>query len=46
VSGPRGPPHLARIRRWLDAGLDQIVLIPFDRNYYEILETVALGKRH
>jgi 5,10-methylenetetrahydromethanopterin reductase len=29
--------------RWLDAGLDQIVLIPLSRNYDEILDTFAPG---
>jgi 5,10-methylenetetrahydromethanopterin reductase len=28
-------------RRWLDAGLDQLILIPLSRNYDEILETFA-----
>lgn len=31
----------ASARRWLDAGLDQIVLIPLSRNYDEILEVFA-----
>lgn len=32
---------VARARRWLDQGLDQIVLIPLSRNYDEILEVFA-----
>ena len=31
----------ARAQRWLDAGLDQLILIPLSRNYDEILETFA-----
>lgn len=31
----------ARAQRWLDEGLDQIVLIPLSRNYDEILEVFA-----
>ncbi len=30
-----------RAQRWLDRGLDQIVLIPLSRNYDEILEVFA-----
>lgn len=32
---------VASARRWLDAGLDEIVLIPLSRNYDEILEAFA-----
>ena len=32
---------VARARRWLDQGLDQIILIPLSRNYDEILEVFA-----
>ncbi len=38
-----GTPEQCRTsaQRWLDAGLDQIVLIPLSRNYDEILEVFA-----
>lgn len=32
---------LERAQRWLDTGLDQLVLIPLSRNYDEILEVFA-----
>ena len=32
---------VARAQRWMDEGLDQIVLIPLSRNYDEILEVFA-----
>ncbi len=32
---------LASARRWLDEGLDQIILIPLSRNYDQILEVFA-----
>ena len=33
--------YVARARQWMDAGLDQLVLIPLSRNYDEILEVFA-----
>lgn len=32
---------VARAQRWLDEGLDQIILIPLSRNYDEIIEVFA-----
>ena len=32
---------VASAQRWLDTGLDQLILIPLSRNYDEILEVFA-----
>ena len=32
---------VASVQRWVDTGLDQVILIPLSRNYDEILETFA-----
>ena len=32
---------VASAQRWLDEGLDQLVLIPLSRNYDEIIEVFA-----
>ena len=31
----------ASAQRWMDAGLDQMILIPLSRNYDEIMEVFA-----